>query len=176
LTAKIPEFQGLLGGASAPTISAMTNINTITPILQPRDEAESHEVLGGSITIRLRSEDTDGRLALIEQVVPAGFPGPALHLHPEFDETFYVLEGTVAFRVGEEAYDAVAGTTAFIPRGVPHTFANPNGQPARTLVLLAPGGFERYFEALIAAIAEAGGFPPADEVVALGIAHGSVPA
>jgi hypothetical protein len=58
---------------------------SISPILQPLADATRQPVLGGSITIRLRSEDTDGRLALIEQVVPAGFPGPPLHVHPEFD-------------------------------------------------------------------------------------------
>jgi hypothetical protein len=43
------------------------------------------------------------------------------------------------------------------------------------LVLVTPGGFERYFEALMAAVRDAEGFPPADELAALGIAHGSVP-
>jgi mannose-6-phosphate isomerase-like protein (cupin superfamily) len=149
---------------------------SISPILQPLDDAIRQPVLGGSIAIRLRSEDTDGRFALIEQAVPAGFPGPPLHVHPEFDETFYVIEGTAALRVGEQAHDACAGTTAFVPRGIPHTFANPSREPLRMLVLVTPGGFERYFEALIDAIAKAGGFPPADEVAALGAAHGSLPA
>jgi hypothetical protein len=39
----------------------------------------------------------------------------------------------------------------------------------------APGGFERYFEALIEAVREVGGFPPAEQLAELGIAHGSVP-
>ena len=126
--------------------------------------------------IKLRSEDTDGRLGLIEQVVPAGFPGPALHVHPHFDEMFYVVEGELAFRVGDDARVAGGGSVAFIPRGTPHTFANPGGDPARVLVPVTPGGFERYFEALAAAIMARGGFPGADEVAALGIAHGSIPA
>jgi hypothetical protein len=43
------------------------------------------------------------------------------------------------------------------------------------LVLVTPGGFERYFETLIEAVGDAGGFPSAEELAALGIAHGSVP-
>jgi hypothetical protein len=43
------------------------------------------------------------------------------------------------------------------------------------LVLVTPGGFERYFEALVEAVRDAGGFPPAEELAALGIAHGCVP-
>jgi quercetin dioxygenase-like cupin family protein len=153
-----------------------TTTHPIThPLIQTLESASGDFLLGGSIRIRLRSEDTDGRSALIEQVVPAGFPGPALHIHPDFDETFYVLDGEIAVRVGDEAHEAGPGTVAFVPRGTPHTFANPSDRPARMLVFVTPGGFERYFEALIDAVRRIGGFPPADELAALGIAHGSIP-
>jgi quercetin dioxygenase-like cupin family protein len=152
-----------------------TYTHTITDAhIQSRDSAPGDSLLGGSIHIRVRSEDTDGVFGLIEHVVPAGFPGPPLHVHPEFDETFYVIEGAIAVRVGDAAHEAGAGTVAVVPRATPHTFANPSDQPARMLVLVTPGGFERYFEALIEAVQEAGSFPPADEIAALGVAHGSV--
>lgn len=154
------------------------NAITHTPThahIQALDSAPGGALLGGSIHIRARSEDTDGRFGLIEQVVPAGFPGPALHVHPDFEETFYVIDGEIAFRVGDEAHDAGPGTVAVIPPNTPHTFANPSNQTARMLVLVTPGGFERYFEALITAVRDAGGFPPPEELAALGMAHGSVP-
>lgn len=78
-------------------------------------------------------------------------------------------------QVGERAYEAGAGTVAFVPRGTPHTFANPTQAPARSLVLVSPGGFERYFDELITVIGRTGGMPPEDELRELGIAHGSVP-
>lgn len=157
---------------------AMSNLNAThsSPVVQPIDEATTQAVLGGSITVRLRAEQTDGRLGLVEQVVPGGYPGPAMHVHPEFDETFYVIEGTLAFRVGDHAYEASAGTVAFVPRGTPHTFANTSEEPSRSLVLATPGGFERYFEELIALIEQTGGLPPEEELRELGIAHGSIPA
>jgi mannose-6-phosphate isomerase-like protein (cupin superfamily) len=133
-------------------------------------------VLGGSIAVRLRREQTDGRLGLIEQVIPGGYPGPALHVHPDFDETFYVIDGTLALRLGDEARDAGPGTVVFVPRGTPHTFANTAPEPARTLVLVTPGGFEEYFEELIGLIARTGGLPPEEDLRDLGKAHGSVPA
>lgn len=156
----------------------MTYLNPtqVQPIVQPPTDAVTQAVLGGSITVRLRAEETDGRLSLIEQVVPGGFPGPAMHVHPDFDETFYVVEGKLGFRVGERAYEAGPGTVAFVPRGTPHTFANPTQEPARSLVLLSPGGFERYFDELIPLIQRSGGMPPEDELRDLGIAHGSLPA
>jgi mannose-6-phosphate isomerase-like protein (cupin superfamily) len=161
-----------------PDDPSMTNHTVTAPeaIVQPLADAVVQAVLGGSISVRVRAEDTAGQFGLIEQVVPGGFPGPAMHVHPEFDETFYVLEGTLAFRVEDQAYDAPAGTVAFIPRGTRHTFANTSARPVRSLVLLAPGGFERYFDELIALIARRGGLPPEEELRDLGVTHGSVPA
>jgi uncharacterized cupin superfamily protein len=51
--------------------------------------------------ILVSGEQTDGHLGMIEDVIPAGHLGPRLHLHPRFDEGFYVLEGELAFRLGE---------------------------------------------------------------------------
>ncbi len=156
----------------------MTNLNTpdTRPVVQPVDEAITKAVLGASITVRLHAEETGGSLGIVEQVVPGGYPGPALHMHPDFDETFYVVEGTLAFRVGEQAYEAGPGTVAFVPRGTPHTFANTSPGQARSFVLVTPGGFEHYFEELIDLISETGGIPPEEELRDLGIAHGSIPA
>ena len=39
-----------------------------------------------------RGEESGGRVAVIESVMPAGTAGPPLHKH-DFDEAFYVLEG-----------------------------------------------------------------------------------
>jgi mannose-6-phosphate isomerase-like protein (cupin superfamily) len=146
------------------TMPAMNNINPTTftePVVQTLEQAATQAVLGGSITVRLRAEQTDGQLGLIEQVVPGGFPGPALHVHPDFDEIFYVIG---------------PGTVAFVPRGTPHTFANPGPEPARSLVAVTPGGFEAYFGALIELISTTGGLPPEPELRDLGIAYGSRPA
>jgi quercetin dioxygenase-like cupin family protein len=152
-----------------------TSTHTTHAHIQSLDTATGDSLLGASIHIRVRSEDTGGGFGLVEQVVPAGFPGPVLHVHPDFEETFYVLEGEIAVRVGDEAHEAGPGTVAVVPRGTPHTFANPSDRPARMLVLVTPGGFERYFEALIETVRDAGSFPPAEELAALGIAYGSVP-
>jgi mannose-6-phosphate isomerase-like protein (cupin superfamily) len=165
--------------AGATTMPAMSNLNQSTytePVIQTLEEATTQAVLGGSITVRLRAGQTDGQLGLVEQVVPGGYPGPAMHVHPDFDETFYVIEGKLGFRVGDQAYEAGPGTVAFVPRGTPHTFANPGQEPARSLVLATPGGFEAYFEALIELIWTTGGLPPEAELRELGIAHGSIPA
>ena len=157
-------------------MSKLNPTTQIKPVVQTRDQAATQTVLGGSIAVRLRAADTDGQLGLVEQVVPGGYPGPAMHVHPDFDEIFYVIEGKLGFRVGDRAYEAGPGTVAFMPRGTPHTFANPAQVPARSLVLVTPAGFEAYFEQLIELVRQAGGIPPEHELRELGIAYGSVPA
>jgi len=164
------------GASTIPGMNNLTPTTQIEPIIQTRDEAAVQAVLGGSITVRLRAEQTDGRLGLVEQVIPGGYPGPAMHVHPDFDETFYVIEGNLGFRVGDHAFEAGPGTVAFMPRGTPHTFANPGQESARSLVLATPGGFERYFEELIELVRGTGGLPPEHELRELGVAHGSIPA
>ena len=48
--------------------------------------------------------------------------GSPWHVHPDEDEWFYVLEGEFTFYVGETRLSLPAGSFAFGPKGVPHTF------------------------------------------------------
>jgi uncharacterized RmlC-like cupin family protein len=105
--------------------------------------------------VLLRSEDSNGRLAVVELT---GGGRPPLH-HHEFDETFYVLEGELTFQLGEELVTRRAGEVAFVPRGLAHTYANLSDAAARALLVLTPGGFERYFARIAA---ERQGIEPPD--------------
>ena len=146
------------------------------PVIRDVEQANTHHVLGGSIAIRLDREQTGGSLGLVEFTVPAGYPGPPMHVHPEFDETFHVTGGEIALRIGNQGSVARAGTVVFVPRGTPHAFANPGPESARFLVILTPGGFEGYFDELAEVLRSAGGVPEPTALVELGIAYGSVPA
>ena len=94
--------------------------------------------------VLLRSEESDGVVSLVDNRVPANWPGPYLHRH-DFDEAFYVLEGELVFQVEDQLITKRAGELAFAPRGVAHTFANHSDAPARYLLVCTPAGFERYF-------------------------------
>ena len=62
--------------------------------------------------------------------------GPAtLHVHHEDDEAWHVLEGTLHFRFSDRELDAPAGSTVFVPAGVPHTF---QARDARYLIIMTP--------------------------------------
>jgi quercetin dioxygenase-like cupin family protein len=95
--------------------------------------------------VLLRSEESAGAVGVVESHVPPGWEGPPLHHHP-FDEGFYVLEGELTFQLGEELRSATPGDFVFAPADAVHTFANLSDAPARYLIVVTPGGFERYFE------------------------------
>jgi mannose-6-phosphate isomerase-like protein (cupin superfamily) len=94
--------------------------------------------------VLLRSEESDGVVSVVDNTVPAHWPGPYLHRH-DFDEAFYVLEGELTFQVEDAVVTKRAGELAFAPRGVAHTLANHSDAPARYVLVCTPAGFERYF-------------------------------
>jgi quercetin dioxygenase-like cupin family protein len=103
----------------------------------------------GRVNVLVRSEQSDGRVAVMDNRVGARFAGPRLH-HHDFDELFCVLEGELTFQLGEQRVTRRAGELAFAPRGVHHTFANHGDREARTLIVCTPAGFERHFARIAA--------------------------
>ena len=81
--------------------------------------------------------------------VEPGRPGPGAHAHEANEELFYVIEGTMAFRVGDVWVDAPAGTFLRIPAGVTHDFANRTAERAGALNVFIPGGFEAHMPAIV---------------------------
>ena len=100
---------------------------------------------GGPLTFKLRGEESGGALTAIENVI-APADGPPLHVHEHEDESWYVIEGELRFRLGEEIAMAPEGSFVFVPRGTPHCFQNAGDVPARILVLFNPSGMERFFD------------------------------
>jgi quercetin dioxygenase-like cupin family protein len=94
--------------------------------------------------VLLRSEQSGGQVAIVENRLPPQWAGPPLHKH-DFDEGFYVLEGELTFQVGDVVAVKRAGEFAFAPRNVVHTLANHSDHPARYVLVITPAGFERYF-------------------------------
>ena len=116
------------------------------PFAVPADEGE--RLVFGDVTILLRvpAEATGGAFSLFEEVPP--LVDTPLHVHEHEDELFYVLEGEHVFRVGDEEHRVGPGGMVFAPRGVPHAQRRVRPGEGRQLVLMSPGGFERFFRAL----------------------------
>ena len=114
------------------------------PILKPSSEGPAIAVVGDVYRFLAVSEDTNGKYALWEAVVPPG-GGPPPHVHSREEEGFYILEGEITLHVGDERIVAKAGTFANMPVGTPHSFKNESSTPARMLIFIAPAGLERMF-------------------------------
>lgn len=118
----------------------------ITHVLLAPGEGEMIEVAGNRIRIMVASAS---QLVCDYSAAPS-FPGPPLHVHPRFDETYLVLSGRLQVTVGEQRRELEPGATAYVSGSLPHTFANPTGERVRFLSVCSPGGFEDFFRAVAA--------------------------
>ena len=110
--------------------------------------------------IKVSGDDTGGRLGVFEYTGQIR-GGPPVHLHEDQDEIYCVRDGEYLFEVGGQRTVVKAGGVIFLPRGVPHAFAQLS-ETGRMLFMFTPAGdMEDYFRAL----AQLKG-PPAPEVEA----------
>ncbi len=91
-------------------------------------------------------------MTALENVIPPG-QGPPLHTHANEDESWYVIEGELRFKLDADVRAAPAGSFVFVPRGTPHCFQNVADTPARILVMFTPAGMERFFDGFAALLA-----------------------
>lgn len=98
-----------------------------------------------TLDIKISGKDTENDLAVFEQtgLTPKG--GPPLHIHPNQDEWFYVVEGEYLFQVGEEKYPMKSGDTIFLPRKVKHAFVQLSEKGKMIVSYLPAGKMEDFF-------------------------------
>ena len=100
--------------------------------------------LDSRMWIKETASTTRGQFGLVEALVPPG-NSPALHIHHAEDEIFWILEGHLTFRCGDDTFESAPGSYVRLPRGVPHTFVVEGDSNARYLILYVPGGAEGFF-------------------------------
>lgn len=108
------------------------------------NDGHSLAVVGDIYRFLATGEDTDGKYAMWEAIVPPG-GGPPPHVHTREEEGFVVLEGEITFRVGDKRIVAKAGTFTNIPVGTVHSFRNESDQTAKMIITVAPAGLEQMF-------------------------------
>jgi quercetin dioxygenase-like cupin family protein len=90
------------------------------------------------LTVKVGPESGARLVGLFESEMPPGGGFPFAHAHDSYEEVFYVLDGVVEYRLGDEWATAPAGSTVFVPPGVVHAFRNSGPLVARHLVVHAP--------------------------------------
>lgn len=114
------------------------------PVVLASPQGRTISVVGDVYRFLATGDDTNGRYAQFEATVPPG-GGPPPHVHSREDEGFFVLDGEITFRFGNERLVAGAGMFVNMPIGVPHSFKNESDAPARMLISIAPAGLEKMF-------------------------------
>jgi len=109
-------------------------------VLKP-DEVEAKEILGGPIKVMF-TPDTAGTKHLRFSI---GYfdPGQGLsmHIHPESEEVYYVIEGRGTVYVGEErsATEVDQNTAVYVSPGTIHGIRNTAGGKLAVAFFVAPG-------------------------------------
>ncbi|HSM57654.1 MAG TPA: cupin domain-containing protein [Candidatus Sulfomarinibacteraceae bacterium] len=140
-------------------MTTQDSINHSQAQLVMAEEGEELATSANRLRIVLDGEKSGGALTLFEYTLGVGGITPPPHRHT-FAEIFYVLEGSVTFRLDGQQVTASAGSTVHIPGGVSHAFGNDSGAPARFLIVAAPAGIENYFRELKGLVATLPPGPP----------------
>ncbi|MFN8112777.1 MAG: cupin domain-containing protein [Solirubrobacterales bacterium] len=109
----------------------------------------------GSVGVRFLAwtEETGGGFSLVEHPIPPKSIVAPMHIHEREDEYSFVLEGRMGAKLGEDVVYAEVGDFVFKPRNQWHTFWNPDDEPCRILEIIAPGGFEHFFDEFASGLA-----------------------
>lgn len=100
------------------------------------------------------TNDTKGALFEAINVLVPGFEGPPLHIHPQAEESYQVLEGTLDVCIDGQWRQVGPGETAIVAAGIAHTLKNDHPEPVRLINVHKPAlDYERFFRRMQALIA-----------------------
>jgi quercetin dioxygenase-like cupin family protein len=122
-----------------------TKLDAFALVAQQGRTQQPLDILGQEVLVKLTNADTDGAVAVFHVTVPPR-SGPPLHRHSREDEWFYVLDGEITVEINGQRILVQTGGSAFAPRGTAHAFQNVGTTAVHILVVVAPGGFNRFFE------------------------------
>jgi quercetin dioxygenase-like cupin family protein len=112
---------------------------TTGPLALPAGQGWTYRFaeLGIDFVVKVGEQRQGRRLAVFELTTRAG-EEPPVHTHATEDEFFYVLQGQVAFRCGDDRFEVADGGSVLLPRGIPHGYRITSAGDAKLLVVTAP--------------------------------------
>ena len=113
------------------------------------DSPERAEFGGLGIVWKIDGAHTGDNFSVVHHPLAPRILAAPLHRHTREDEYSYVITGTLGALLGDEVVTAGPGTWVFKPRNQWHTFWNAGDEPCRILEIIAPGGFENFFDELV---------------------------
>ncbi len=117
-------------------------------IIGPTDgESVTLQTIG--VRFMIDGADAAERFSLVEHPMSPRALAAPIHRHTREDEYSFVLEGRMGGLLGDDVVEAGPGDLVFKPRNEWHTFWNAGDEPCRILEIIAPAGFEHFFEELV---------------------------
>ncbi|WP_433430415.1 cupin domain-containing protein [Nonomuraea sp. CA-141351] len=117
-------------------------------LLAPGEVRPSRVPAPPAFAFKARTEDTEGRLSLLEVILARDIPR---HVHHVADECIYVLDGVLEVEFDDRVEHVAAGGFVLLPHGVPHALRKGSTPPPRVIQISTPGGWECYLEDLFEA-------------------------
>jgi quercetin dioxygenase-like cupin family protein len=106
-----------------------------------------HPITRERIVFRKTARDTAGALMQAELSMPPGGFVAAAHIHPQQEERFEVIAGTLHGRIAGSELTAGPGEVVVVPPGTPHVWWNAGDTEMRVLVEARPAlRLENFFE------------------------------
>jgi mannose-6-phosphate isomerase-like protein (cupin superfamily) len=116
----------------------------LKPFALADGEGRSYEWNDVVFTTKAAGAETGGELSLWDVTTKPG-EEPNLHVHHDVHEMFYVLSGSITFKVGRRSLRVEKHGFAFVPRGTPHTYTI-HSRRVRMLGITAPSDFGDHIE------------------------------
>jgi quercetin dioxygenase-like cupin family protein len=118
-------------------------------------ELDFHPAVGERWEITHGAADGSGEVFEATVWLDARMPGPPPHVHPNSEESFEVLEGSLEVLTDGTWTTLRAGERATVPAGARHTFRNRSDEPAKISARMQPAGrSEEFFRHMVALIRE----------------------
>ena len=111
---------------------------TTQPLHRKADEGDAVWAMGSLFEMKLRAAESGGELSIMLVTQPPGIATP-LHRHHREAEAFFLLEGTMTYRAGDEIFHLAEGDFIWLPPMLPHAFRITGDRPVRFLGLADPG-------------------------------------
>ncbi len=121
-----------LQGPSQPTPGIQT------PVFRAAGTGPATWAMGSLFEGLVSGPETDDQMGAALVTQPPGVATP-LHVHSREAEAFYLLEGSMTYRAGQDIFRLSVGDFIYLPRGVPHAFRVTGAAPVRYLALTVPG-------------------------------------
>lgn len=117
----------------------------LTALHRPAGSGRATWAMGSLFEHLLSSADSGGALGMALVTQPPGTATP-LHRHSNEAEAFFLLDGSMTYRAGDQTFHLSTGDFIWLPSGLPHAFRVTGSRPVRFLGFTSPGGLMALYD------------------------------